>query len=165
MRPLGVDRFEELAPRVLRAGQDAMTSLNVDTRRALKLVEQLRRHAEGIAKLYLELYLETVWKPFAEAGQPDDQWPAVQAALERLRGIAEEALLGMFDLVMAERIDENFGREFTKLSANRALSEAIRMSHMQARSSPAPIAGPFTAAMIGTSSFSNASGIRWIPNL
>jgi DNA-binding transcriptional MerR regulator len=116
LRRLDDDRYEELAPRVLHAGRDAMTYLGVDTRRALKLVEQLRRHAEGVAKIYLELYLETVWKPFADAGQPEDQWPAVQAALERLRGIAEEALLGVFDLAMAERVDETFGREFTRLS-------------------------------------------------
>jgi hypothetical protein len=101
---------------VLSAGQDAMTSLNVDARRALKLVEQLRRQAEGVAKLYLELYLEAVWKPFADAGQPDDQWPAVQTALERLRGIAEEALLGMFNVTMAERVDETFGREFSRMT-------------------------------------------------
>lgn len=116
LRKLDDNTYEELAPRVLSAGQDAMLSLNVDARRALKLVEQLRRHAEGVAKLYLELYLEAVWKPFADAGQPDDQWPAVQTALERLRGIAEEALLGMFDVTMAERVDETFGREFSRMT-------------------------------------------------
>jgi DNA-binding transcriptional MerR regulator len=124
LRRLDDDRFEELAPRVLRAGRDAMTFLSVDTRRALKLVEQLRRHADGIAKLYLELYLETVWKPFAEAGQPDDEWPAVQAALERLRGIAEEALLGVFELAMADRVDETFGREFTRMTQHRKQSKS-----------------------------------------
>ena len=40
-----------------------------------------------------------------------------------------------------------------KLSAKSALVEAMRMSHMQARSQPAPTAGPLTAAMLGTSSF------------
>jgi DNA-binding transcriptional MerR regulator len=129
LRRLDDQRYEELAPGVLRAGQDAMTSLNVDLRRALKLVEQLRRHADGVAKLYLELYLETVWKPFADAGQPDDQWPAVQTALERLRGIAEAALLGVFDLAMAERVDETFGREFSRMtqsSRNRSKSDKHR---------------------------------------
>ncbi|SLJ41772.1 Uncharacterised protein [Mycobacteroides abscessus subsp. abscessus] len=39
----------------------------------------------------------------------------------------------------------------TKLSANTALCAAIRMSHISARSQPAPMAGPFTAAMVGIS--------------
>jgi hypothetical protein len=51
----------------------------------------------------------------------------------------------------------------TKLSAKRALSAAIRRSHMQARSQPAPIAGPFTAATIGSSIRSKATGMRWMP--
>jgi DNA-binding transcriptional MerR regulator len=129
LRKLDDDRYEELAPRVLHAGQEAMSSLNVDARRAMKLVEQLRRHADGVAKLYLELYIERVWKPFADAGQPDDQWPAVQAALERLRGIAEEALLGVFDLAMAERVDETFGREFSRMT------QSSRAKHDKAKGS------------------------------
>ena len=38
-----------------------------------------------------------------------------------------------------------------KLSANFALRAAIRMSHIVAKSKPAPIAAPFTAAMMGAS--------------
>jgi hypothetical protein len=38
-----------------------------------------------------------------------------------------------------------------KLSAKLAFSEAMRMSHMQATSSPRPMAGPFTAATVGAS--------------
>ncbi|MNL42273.1 hypothetical protein D3C87_1647190 [compost metagenome] len=48
----------------------------------------------------------------------------------------------------------------TKLSANVAASDAMRTSHMQARSQPAPMAGPFTAAIVGTSSACSASGRR-----
>ncbi|MNT73072.1 hypothetical protein D3C72_2117350 [compost metagenome] len=52
---------------------------------------------------------------------------------------------------------------FTKLSANLALSDATRRSHMQVRSRPAPTAGPFTAAIVGTSRLNSASGRRWMP--
>ncbi|HSP38008.1 MAG TPA: MerR family transcriptional regulator [Frankiaceae bacterium] len=144
LRKLDDQTYEELAPRVLTAGQDAMTSLGVDARRALKLVEQLRRHAEGVAKLYLELYLEVVWKPFADAGQPDDQWPAVQTALERLPGIAEQALLGMFDVTMAERVDQTFGREFgrmTQSGKNSSKSHSSRSRSGKSRTESKPDAG------------------------
>ena len=40
---------------------------------------------------------------------------------------------------------------FTKLSANTAAVDAIRKSHIATRSQPAPIAEPFTAAIMGTS--------------
>ncbi|MNZ88017.1 hypothetical protein D3C78_1068980 [compost metagenome] len=41
----------------------------------------------------------------------------------------------------------------TKLSAKVAVSEAMRMSHMQVRSRPAPIAGPLMAQITGTSNW------------
>ena len=49
-------------------------------------------------------------------------------------------------------------------SAKIALSAAMRMSHMQARSKPAPIAGPLTAAISGMFSAWKASGMRWMPS-
>ena len=113
IRRLDDDRFEEVAPRLLDAGQ-AMAAFNVDARQALRLVEQLRKHADGVAKLYLDLFMSNVWKPFADAAQPDSEWPDVQGALQRLRPIAEEALVAVFDLVMAERIDAMFGRELAR---------------------------------------------------
>ncbi|MNN64163.1 hypothetical protein D3C81_1795900 [compost metagenome] len=48
----------------------------------------------------------------------------------------------------------------TKLSANFACSDATRMSHMHARSSPAPMAAPLTAAITGTSRLNSAKGRR-----
>ncbi|MNC86783.1 hypothetical protein D3C83_24610 [compost metagenome] len=50
-----------------------------------------------------------------------------------------------------------------KVSPNWALAEPMRMSHMLARSKPAPIAGPLTAAMTATSAAFIARGMRWMP--
>jgi DNA-binding transcriptional MerR regulator len=113
IRRMSDDRYEELAPRLLRAGE-ALADFHVDAKQALKLVEQLRRHADGVARLYLDVFMNNVWKPFSEAEQPDEQWPTVQDSLQRLRPIAEEALLAVFDLVMAERIEGMMGRELAR---------------------------------------------------
>lgn len=48
----------------------------------------------------------------------------------------------------------------TKLSANNAAVEAIRRSHINARSNPAPIAAPLTAAMVGILQWYSALGMR-----
>ena len=52
-----------------------------------------------------------------------------------------------------------------KLEASFAPCAAMRMSHMQARSSPAPMAWPLIAAMVGSSQFHSASGMRWMPRM
>lgn len=80
----------------------------------MRLVEQLRKHADGVAKLYLDLFMSRVWKPFADAAQPDQEWPEVQQSLQRLRPLAEEALLAVFELVMAESIETVVGRELPR---------------------------------------------------
>jgi DNA-binding transcriptional MerR regulator len=114
LRQVGEDSYEELSPRLLRAGEHAVTTLGLGLEEALQVVSQLRRHAEGVGRLYLDLYVKRVWAPFVEAGRPAEQWPMVQAALEDIRTLAEEALLGAFELVMAEQVDETFGRELTR---------------------------------------------------
>ena len=61
--------------------------------------------------MFVELFLENVWKPFDRAGRPEEEWPKVREALERLRPLASEALLAIFQQVMSEAVEEAAGRE------------------------------------------------------
>jgi DNA-binding transcriptional MerR regulator len=117
-RKVGDDSYEELAPRLIEAGEQAIDTLSLDLGEALDIVGQLRRHAEGVARLYLELYLTRVWTPFVEAGRPQERWEEVQEALDEVRSLATEALLGAFEVVMAERIEDTFDREFLRAPAS-----------------------------------------------
>ena len=105
LRPLGDGRFEERSPRRGRVATELLQQ-GVPLERALDAVERLRRHADGAAKAYVELFLEEIWKPFDEAGRPVERWPEVQEALDRLRPLASEALLALFQIVMTERVDK-----------------------------------------------------------
>ena len=64
-----------------------------------------------MARVFVELFLENVWKPFNRAGRPEEEWPKVREALERLRPLASEALLAIFQQVMSEAVEEAAGRE------------------------------------------------------
>ena len=105
LRPLGEGRFEERSPRLARAG-DELRRLGVPPRRTVELLEQLHGHADGVARAYVELFLDEVWRPFDEAGRPADRWPEIEQTLERLRPLAAETLVAMFGLVMADRVEE-----------------------------------------------------------
>jgi DNA-binding transcriptional MerR regulator len=115
LRPLGEGRFEERSPRLARAG-DELRRLGVPARRAVELLEELHAHADGVARAYVDLFLDEVWRPFDAAGRPRERWPEVEQALERLRPLAAETLLALFGLVMADRVDEAVERE-TELAA------------------------------------------------
>lgn len=109
VRELGEDRFEVLSPRVLRAGAE-LADLGIPPRTALDVAAKVRRHSREVARVFIELFLENVWKPFERAGRPEEDWPRIREALERLRPLASEALLGIFQLAMSEATEKAFGR-------------------------------------------------------
>jgi len=114
LRPLGEDRFEERSPRLARAGRE-ISALGIPPKQSIQALERLHRHADGVARAYVELFLSAIWKPFDEAGRPPEEWPRVEESLARLRPLAAESLLAMFGLVMTERVEEAVGREIERL--------------------------------------------------
>ena len=68
----------------------------------------------------MQLFLEGVWKPFANADMPAERWPEIEQAVERLGPIATEALMAIFQQRLGSQI-EGAVSEIT-----RRLSERIR---------------------------------------
>ena len=110
MRHLGEGRYEILSPRLQRAGVE-LAALGIPAEKSLEIGEKVRRQARGVARVFVEVFLENVWKPFNRAGRPEEDWPKVREALERLRPLASEALLAIFQQVMSEAVEEAAGRE------------------------------------------------------
>jgi DNA-binding transcriptional MerR regulator len=114
VRPIGEGRYEELSPRLARAGEE-LVSLGVPAGTALDVVARVRRHADGVARTFIELFLESIWKPFDDAGRPEERWPEVREAIERLRPLASESLLSVFQLAMSDAVEKAFGRELERM--------------------------------------------------
>ena len=58
----------------------------------------------------MKLFLRELWEPFERAGQPEERWDEVIAAIDSLRGIASEALLAMFKQRMTAEVERAFGK-------------------------------------------------------
>jgi DNA-binding transcriptional MerR regulator len=110
IRPLGEGRFEVPSPTLYRAGEELL-ALGVDPRVVLATAEQVVRRAEAISHAFVELFLDAIWKPFVEAGRPEEEWPRVREALERLRPLASEAVVATFQRAMTQGVERAFGRE------------------------------------------------------
>ena len=115
VRDLGNGRFEVRSPRLERASEE-LEELGVPLAVAVEAMEKLRRHAEAVAANFVELFLEQVWRPFEEAGEPAEEWPRVREALERLRPLAGESLLAVFGIVMTDAVEHAFERELARLA-------------------------------------------------
>lgn len=114
MRPLGDGRYEEVSPRLARVSAE-LAELGISAQQALEVAAKLRRHADSVAREYMRLFVETVWKPFDAAGRPEERWPEVSEALERMRPLAAESLLAMFGIAMEDASERTFGRQLERL--------------------------------------------------
>ncbi len=112
---LGGGRFEAPSPSLLDAAEEVIRS-GVSLTAALGVVEQVRRHSEAVARGFVQLFLDEVWKPFEDAGHPDARWPEVLGTIERLRPLASEALLAVFQQTMTREVEGALGKELERLA-------------------------------------------------
>jgi DNA-binding transcriptional MerR regulator len=113
LRRLGEGRYEVPSPTLYRAGEELL-ELGVAPETVLGVAEQVKRRSEAIARAFVELFLVAIWKPFVDAGRPEEDWPRVREALERLRPLASDAVLASFQRAMTAAVEQAFGKEIER---------------------------------------------------
>jgi hypothetical protein len=113
LRDLGDGTFEVPSPALLQAGEDVV-SLGIPLDHALAVVEKVRRHAKGVAREFVRLFVQDVWRPFKDAGMPQEQLPEIRKSLEKLRSLATDVVVGSFRLTMAAETEAAFGKELER---------------------------------------------------
>ena len=111
-----------ISPRLQQAG-GALAELGVSPEAALATAEKLRRHADGAARAFVDLFVKEIWEPFDKAGRPEEDWPKVREALDRMRPLASDALLAMFQIAMGEATEKASERTL-RLAAGEALPKS-----------------------------------------
>jgi DNA-binding transcriptional MerR regulator len=105
VRALPDGRVEVISPRLLRAAA-ALAELGVGPNGALAIAEKLRKQADGVARAFVDLFVREIWQPFDRAGRPEADWPKVREALDRMRPLASDALLAVFQIAMGEAVEK-----------------------------------------------------------
>jgi DNA-binding transcriptional MerR regulator len=116
---LGEGRFEVPSPTLFRAAEE-LRSLGIDADTALDVLDEIERGSRSIARAFVKLFVEEVWRPFAESGQEENEWPEVRSAIERLRPLATDAVMAVFRRTMTEAVEQRFGEELERRSGERA---------------------------------------------
>jgi DNA-binding transcriptional MerR regulator len=111
--PLGEGRYEVPSPMVLRAG-DELVQMGVPLDTLLTVLGNVSRSTDQVAEQFVKLFMDRVWKPFTASGQPEDQLPQVRDAIDRLRPMASEVVLALFQQRMTRRVERAFGRALEK---------------------------------------------------
>lgn len=112
---LGEGRFEIRSPTLFRAGEE-LRALGIAADTAMDVLEEIDRSARAVARVFVKLFVEQVWRPFSAKGQPDSEWPHVRNAIERMRPLATDAVMAVFRHTMTEAVERRFGEELERRS-------------------------------------------------
>jgi DNA-binding transcriptional MerR regulator len=115
LTPLGDGRYEAPMPSLLDAAEEVVRR-GVPLRHALTVIAKVRTQCQSVAREFVKLFLDDVWKPFADAGYPEERWSEVTESIERLRGLSSGVLLAAYQLTMSQEVESAFGRELQRLS-------------------------------------------------
>jgi DNA-binding transcriptional MerR regulator len=126
---LGEGRFEVPSPTLFRAAEE-LRALGIDADTALDVLDEIERGSRSIARAFVKLFVEQVWRPFAASGQSESEWPDVRNAIERMRPLATDAVMAVFRRTMTEAVEQRFGEEL-----ERRASDADGSSRSHARAS------------------------------
>ncbi len=105
LRELPDGKIETISPRLQRAG-GALVELGVSPEAVLDIADKLRRQADAAARTFVDLFVKEIWEPFNKAGRPEEDWPKVREALDRMRPLASDAVLAMFQIAMGEATEK-----------------------------------------------------------
>jgi DNA-binding transcriptional MerR regulator len=106
--PDGAGGYEVPSPSLLAVAEEvARRGISIDG--ALAVFEELERHCDAVAKAFVRLFVRDVWRPFRQADMPPEHWAEIDESIERLRPLASDALLAIFQARMRTQIEAAFG--------------------------------------------------------
>ena len=103
-------RLRVLDPALLAAGQQVV-DLGVPPAALIAAQTRVIELVREIATTYVQMYVDTGWRAFAEAGAPRAQLDEVRATVARLQPAAAQALLASFRTEMAAAVESAVLRE------------------------------------------------------
>jgi DNA-binding transcriptional MerR regulator len=115
LTPAGDGVYEVPSPSLLAVGDEVVDhGISLDS--ALSVLEDIERHSDSVSRSFVELFLREVWKPFAQADMPPERWPEIEAVVQRLRPIAAEAVMAIFQRQLSSQIEGAFSEITRRLS-------------------------------------------------
>ena len=132
IRTLPDGRIEVISPRMLQAAAE-LAGLGIGAEAALGVAEKLKRHADGAARAFVNLFSEELWGPFEKAGHPEQDWQRMGEALERLRPLATGTVLAMFQIAMGEAVEKESDRTLRRAARGTKTAKAAKAKPKERR--------------------------------
>ena len=160
--PVGRGRYEVPSPSLLEVG-DEVVQRGISLHSAMSVLEDIERHSDSVSRSFVQLFLAEIWKPFAQADMPAERWPEVEAAVARLRPIASEALMAIFQRRLSSQIESAFSEITRRLSERSPKNDRADRSRHSARGDARPLGERRRRVGAARRSASASSGCRSPP--
>jgi DNA-binding transcriptional MerR regulator len=116
--PLGDGVYEVPSPALLAAAEEVVRH-GVGLGHALDMISSVTRHSRAVSREFIKLFMDDVWKPFADAGMPEERWGELAESIEHVRPLAGQALLAVFRRTMDEEVEATFADMARRLAGER----------------------------------------------
>jgi DNA-binding transcriptional MerR regulator len=113
--PDGDGRYEVPSPTLLAVAEEVIAR-GISAQGALEVLEEIERHCDALSGELVKLFVQEVWKPFQQADMSIESWTESDQSIERLRPLATEALLAIFEQRMSVQIESAFDDITRRLS-------------------------------------------------
>ncbi|MGY2082892.1 MerR family transcriptional regulator [Blastococcus sp. SYSU DS0539] len=96
-------RIRVLDPALLMAGLQVV-GLGVPPDALIAAQAEVNEHVRAIARTYVQMFVDTGWRAFVEAGAPRERLDDILATVTRLQPVAAQAMLAAFRTEMAAEV-------------------------------------------------------------
>jgi DNA-binding transcriptional MerR regulator len=93
-------RLRVLDPALLTAGIQVL-GLGIPPEALITAQTRVNEHVQEIARTYVQMFVDTGWQAWVDAGAPKDRIEEIRATVARLQPVAAQALLAAFRTEMA----------------------------------------------------------------
>ena len=109
-------RLRLLDPALIAAGLQVMR-LGIAPAAVVSAQRMVADLVDQAAQVYVQMFRDTAWREFADAGLPQDEWPRMQQVMESIQPVAAQALLASFRAAMARHIAASLAEEIATVGS------------------------------------------------
>jgi DNA-binding transcriptional MerR regulator len=95
----------------------SLRELGVSVDDFLHAAARIRAKSEEIAGIFEEVWLQSIWQPFLDAGMPESELPRLQEVAARVKPLAIETVIALFTSAMDAQIESGIARELGRLTS------------------------------------------------
>lgn len=113
------DRFEAPFPSLLDAAEGVLAT-GVPLDHALVVIAKVASRCRSVSHEFIKLFMEDIWKPFEAEGYPEERWPEVREALDRLRPLSLQALVAVYRMTMSDAVERAFDKQLERMAKRKS---------------------------------------------